>query len=114
MPSIEIDSRIYTSARLNIKLPDSLDSDLKDSAAVFYKTKGLSSSSIEVKHREYPIYFESKGEGESLNIYDMPTILHGLNKAIDLYFGKNMSVKRRSNNLLKIMRWEISEGFFNL
>ena len=114
MPSIEIDSRIYTSARLNIKLPDSLDPDLKDSAAVFYKTKGLSSSSIEVKHREYPIYFESKGEGESLNIYDMPTILHGLNKAIDLYFGKNMSVKRRSNNLLKIMRWEISEGFFNL
>lgn len=99
LPSIEIEGKNYTKARLNIKLPESLDPDLKDSAAVFYKTMGLTSSNIEVKHRKYPVYFESKGDGNTLNIYDMPTILYGLNKAIDLYFGKNHVGKKTGQQL---------------
>lgn len=98
-PSITIDDKTYREAYLKIKLPNSLDSDLKDSAAFFYKTKKLNTSSIEVKHRNYPIYFESTDNNSSLVIYDMPTILHGLNKAIDMYFKKGHIGKKAEQQL---------------
>lgn len=99
IPAIVIGNKTYTEAHLKIKLPDSLDPDVKDSAAIFYEMKCLRTSNIEVKHRNYPIYFESTGDNNALEIYDMPTILHGLNKAIDMYFKKGHIGKKVEQQL---------------
>ncbi len=98
-PNLEFSEKQYTAAKLYIKLPDSLDVDIKESATVFYKKKGLKDSNIETKHRSYPIHFESRGSGNTLEIYDMPTVIHGLNRAIDLYFKKGHIGKKTEQQL---------------
>ncbi|MCQ2159483.1 MAG: nucleotide-binding protein [Bacteroidales bacterium] len=99
MPNITFDGNEYSKAKLLIKLPDSLDADIKDSATVFYKKHGLKDSTIETRHRHYPIHFESKCGDGTLEIYDMPTVIHGLNKAIDLYFKKGHIGKKTEQQL---------------
>lgn len=98
-PEISLDGNTYSNAKLFIKLPDSLDADVKGSAMVFYKNKGLRDSHIKTSHRDYPIHFESKESKECLEIYDMPTVLHGLNKTIDLYFRKGFIGKKSEQQL---------------
>lgn len=99
IPNIKICDKVFKEARLKIKLPESLERNLKDSAAFFYKSKGLEQSSIDVRHRPYPIYFEAKEDEGLLAIYDMPTILHGLNEAIDLFFTKGHIGKKDEQQL---------------
>lgn len=99
IPNIKIGNIVFKEARLKIKLPESLERDIKDSAAFFYKSMGLSQSSIDVRHRPYPIYFEAREDEGYLAIYDMPTILHGLNEAIDLYFTKGHVGKKEEQQL---------------
>ena len=53
---------------------------------IYYKKLGLQESKIETKHRSYPVHFATKGDHDSFEIYDMPTILTGIDKAIDMYF----------------------------
>lgn len=99
MPRIEIEGKTYTKARLLIKIPETLDADIKDSATVFYKKLGLKDSAITTKHRSYPIHFESKVTEDNLEIFDMPTVIHGINKAIDLYFKKGHIGKKTEQQL---------------
>ena len=85
-PNLTVEGKEYHRGMLYIKIPDNLDSDIKDSAMVFYKKEGLSETKIDTKHRNYPVHFVSKGDDNIIKIYDMPTILNGIDKAIDLYF----------------------------
>lgn len=85
-PNLNVEGKEYRGGTLYIKIPDNLDSDIKESAMVFYKKEGLSETKIDTKHRNYPVHFVSKGDDNILKIYDMPTILNGIDKAIDLYF----------------------------
>lgn len=98
-PAISLDGKEFINARLYIKLPDSLDADIKGSATVFYKNKGLRNSRIKTSHREYPIHFEAKESQENLEIYDMPTILCGLNRTMDMYFKKGFIGKKPEQQL---------------
>lgn len=42
---------------------------------------------INTSHRSYPIHVQANNENEdALVIADMPTILNGIDKAIDMYF----------------------------
>lgn len=85
-PNLNVEGKVYHGGTLLIKLPENLDSDIKDSAMVFYKKEGLAETKIDTKHRYYPVHFASKANDDNLIIYDMPTILNGIDKAIDLYF----------------------------
>ena len=85
-PNLSVDGKDYRRGILYIKLPENLDSDIKDSAMVYYRKEGLSETKIETKHRNYPVHFVSKADNDILEIFDMPTILYGIDKAIDLYF----------------------------
>ena len=67
-------------------MPNSLDADIKKSAMLYYKKLGLKETKIDTKQRSYPIHFATKDGDDSLEIYDMPTILTGIDKAIDMYF----------------------------
>jgi|GEM_PF-3414639 hypothetical protein len=73
--NLELEGRIYKGGILYIKIPDTLDADIKKSAMLFYRKQGLHEAKMITGHRHYPIHFVAKAEGNILEIYDMPTIL---------------------------------------
>lgn len=87
-PQIIVEDKTYKSAKLHIVIPNNLDADIKEQATAYYKHKALKDINIDTVHRNYPLHATSEAIGDELSIYDMPTILNGLNKAIDLYFHK--------------------------
>lgn len=82
-----MDGKKYESAKLRIVIPKDLDADMKRRATVYYVKNGLSEKVINTSHRSYPIHVQANNENEDvLLIADMPTILNGIDKAIDMYF----------------------------
>ena len=67
-------------------IPATLDADIKKQAKVYYMKHQCNQETVDTKHRSYPIHFTARGESEILEICDMPTILNGIDKAIDMYF----------------------------
>lgn len=72
-------------------------------------------------HRHYPIHFVAKEEDDILEIYDMPTILSGIDKAIDMYFrighiGKSNQQKlaedNEMSNFRRVLQLLINEDAF--
>lgn len=120
-PNLNAEGKVYRGGTLYIKLPENLDSDIKDSAMVFYKKEGLSETKIDTKHRNYPVHIVSKADDDILKIYDMPTILNGIDKAIDLYFkvgyiGKTTEQKLAEDNEMgnfrRVLQILINENAF--
>lgn len=82
-----MNSKKYKSAKLRVVIPKDLDADMKRRATVYYVKNGLSEKVINTSHRSYPIHVQANNENEDvLLIADMPTILNGIDKAIDMYF----------------------------
>ena len=111
----------YDKGILKIVMPDSLDTDIKKSAMLYYKKLGLKETKIDTKQRSYPIHFATKDGDDSLEIYDIPTILTGIDKAIDMYFrvghiGKKIEQKlaeeNEMNNFQRVLQLLINEDPF--
>lgn len=120
-PSIEIKGGNYKKAKLKIVIPSNLDADIKKHATIFYKKKGLENSQMDTVHRSFPIHVSVTGEGDELVIYDMPTILNGIDKAIELYFrvghiGKTseqqLTEDHELNNFERVIRLMIEQDAF--
>ncbi len=85
--NIEIDGKKYNSAKLRIVIPTDLDADMKRHATHYFRTAQFCSSTVPTIHRSYPVYIASAEESDNVITFaDMPTILNGIDKAIDLYF----------------------------
>ena len=122
IPSIELEGKSYENCILYIKMPETLDTDIKKSAKLFYKKQGLHETEITTGHRNYPIHFEAKDNtNDTLEIYDMPTILSGIDKAIDMYFkvghiGKTIQQQlaedNEMNNFKRVLQLLINEDAF--
>ena len=111
----------YATARLRIVIPSDLDADIKKRASLYYRKQGLSDSAINSKGRNYPVHFADKVEGDEMVIYDMPTILNGIDKAIDMYFrtghiGKSeeqqFAEEREMGNFERVLRLLIQQDAF--
>lgn len=120
-PELMINNHKFNKASLKIVMPESLDTDIKRSAMMYYKRHGLEETRIDTKHRNYPIHFASKTEDGILEVYDMPTILTGIDKAIDMYFrvghiGKTNEQKlaedHEMNNFKRVLQLLINEDAF--
>lgn len=120
-PKIEVNGVVYKTAKLKIIIPADLDADLKKRATIFYKKKGLEDSSMNTVHRSFPIHVSAKGDGDTLEIYDMPTILNGIDKAIEMYFrvghiGKTsdqqLAEDHELNNFERVLRLLIEQDAF--
>ena len=111
----------YASAKLKIVIPSNLDADIKKRASLYYRKQGLSDSAINAKGRDYPVHFADKVEGDEMIIYDMPTILNGIDKAIDMYFqtghiGKSedqqLAEEREMGNFMRVLGLLIQRDAF--
>lgn len=113
-PKIATANGLYKKALLYVVLPDNLDSDIKKHATVFYNRKGLKDIKMDTVHRNYPLHASSSSDREILSIYDIPTILNGLDKAIDLYFSNGYIGKTQEQKLTEIYEMENFERVLNI
>ena len=120
-PKIEINGNVYRTAKLKVVIPSDLDADLKKRATIFYKKNGLEDSQMMTVHRSFPIHVSAKGDGDALEIYDMPTILNGIDKAIEMYFrvghiGKTsdqqLAEDHELNNFERVLKLLIEQDAF--
>ncbi len=120
---IQVGERIYSSAKIRIVIPSTLDADMKRQATMYFRDMNYESCSIKTEHRNYPIYIESaNGDlGEQVVIADLPTILNGVDRAIDMYFkagyiGKTyeqqLTEERELNNFTRVLKILISQDAY--
>jgi hypothetical protein len=119
--AIPCGEKTYSSAKLKIVIPSNLDADIKKRASLYYRKQGLSDSAINAKGRDYPVHFADKVEGDEMVIFDMPTILNGIDKAIDMYFrtghiGKSedqqLAEEREMGNFVRVLGLLIQQDAF--
>lgn len=121
---IQIGDKIYKSAKIRIVIPRTLDADMKRQATIYFRKIHFESCPITTVHRSYPIYIKSASECNNKDeaiIADMPTILSGIDKAIDMYFrvghiGKTqeqqLTEERELNNFTRVLSLLISQEAF--
>lgn len=122
--NIQIGNKIYKSAKIRIVIPKTLDADMKRQATLYFRKIHFESCPIDTAHRSYPIYVESYSEDnvkDEIVIADMPTILNGIDKAIDMYFrighiGKTeeqqLTEDRELNNFTMVLKLLISQDAY--
>jgi hypothetical protein len=80
------DNALQKPNKLIVVIPATLDSDIKEQARHFYQSKGLQEIQMQSSGRTYPVYVSTgRDEAGACCIYDMPTTLLGIDKAIELY-----------------------------
>lgn len=121
---IQIGDKTYKSAKIRIVIPRTLDANMKRQATIYFRKIHFESCPITTVHRSYPIYVESTSKDNAKDeviIADMPTILSGIDKAIDMYFrvghiGKTneqqLTEERELNNFTRVLSLLISQEAF--
>lgn len=119
--SIPRGDKTYKTAKLRIVIPSNFDADLKKRAALYYRNLGLAETSFPSRGRSYPVHLAEMASGDEVIIYDMPSILNGIDKAIDMYFrvghiGKTEDQKlaedREMSNFVRVLTLLIQEDAF--
>ena len=122
--NIKIGDKTYKAARIRIVIPRTLDADMKRQATIYFRKIHFESCPIATSHRSYPIYVESSSDGDVKDealIADMPTILSGIDKAIDMYFrvghiGKTqeqqLTEERELGNFTRVLKLLISQDAY--
>lgn len=103
MQSIELNSKLYKDFKFNIVIPKDLDSNIRTRAAVYFKNMKMQEVKIDVFGRSFPLYLQMDEES-SINkavLYDMPTTLGGIDKAIELFMRKGHIGKTKQQDLLE-------------
>lgn len=119
--SIPCGDKTYKTAKLRIVIPSNFDADLKKRAALYYRNLRLAETSFHSRGRSYPVHLAEMASGDEVIIYDMPSILNGIDKAIDMYFrvghiGKTEDQKlaedREMSNFVRVLTLLIQEDAF--
>lgn len=99
---IKVDESSFKKFALNIVIPQDLDADIKKRAAVYFKSKTLKEIQFETSSRNFPVFVTYDNESkDTLRLYDMPTTLGGIDKAIEMYMRKGHIGKTSQQKLLE-------------
>ena len=100
---IEINGKVYKDFQFNIVVPKDLDADIKKRAKIYFKKMKFEETKIETNGRSYPIYiqFDEENSGDTLVLFDMPTTIGGIDKAIEMYMRKGHIGKSEQQQLLE-------------
>lgn len=100
--SIEVDGTIFKKFELVIVMPKDLDADIKKRATVYFKAKTLKQIQLETTSRSFPVFVTYDNDNkENLMLYDMPTTIGGIDKAIEMYMRKGYVGKTSQQLLLE-------------
>lgn len=99
---MEVEGKTFTKFKLNIVMPTDLDKDIKKRAIIYFKRNKLSQIPIPAMGRNFPIFvtYDDK-DTDLLQLYDMPTTLSGIDKAIELFMQKGHIGKSIEQKLLE-------------
>lgn len=98
---VEINGKIFNQFEFNIVMPGDLDADIKKRAALFFRKNNLHQVPLETHGRSYPIFVTYGDNDDILKIYDMPTTLNGIDKAIEMFMRKGHIGKSAQQKLLE-------------
>lgn len=118
---IKIGGKTFKSVKIRIVIPCNLDADMKRHATLYFRKIKYESEVIPTNHRSYPIFVSASPDDnnkEDAIIADMPTILNGIDKAIDMYFkvghiGKTkeqqLTEERELGNFVRVLQLLIQD-----
>lgn len=100
---IEANGKTYADFKFHIVIPKDLDADIKKRAKIYFKKKKLQEIKIDTNGRSYPIHiqFDENSTGDTLDLFDMPTTIGGIDKAIEMYMKKGHIGKTEQQQLLE-------------
>lgn len=99
---LDINGSNCSDFKVKIVLPNNLDSDIKKYAQVYFKSNSLSQTSIQTRSRDYPVFVvKSEPTDGCVNIYDVPTTLDSIDKAIEILLRKGHIGKTNQQKLLE-------------
>ena len=99
---IIVNETIFNSAELNIVMPKDLDADIKKRATVYFKSKTLKEVQFATRSRNFPVFVTYDNDNKDvLKLYDMPTTLAGIDKAIEMFMRKGHIGKTSQQKLLE-------------
>ncbi|WP_026714128.1 CBASS system CD-NTase-associated NAD(+) hydrolase Cap12 [Flavobacterium daejeonense] len=99
---IKVDDAIFKKFELNIVIPKDLDADIKKRATVYFKSKTLKEIQFETSSRNFPVFVTYDNQSKDvLKLYDMPTTLGGIDKAIEMFMRKGHIGKTSQQKLLE-------------
>ena len=102
LPELKVEQHTFKKFELNIVMPGDLDADIKKRATVFSQKNSLKQIQLEAPGRSYPVFVTYNETGdELLRMYDMPTTLLGIDKAIEIYMKKGHIGKTVEQKLLE-------------
>lgn len=100
-PQVDMGGVQYSVDGLAIVMPENLDADIKKRATIYYESHGLKQIELPTRHRSHPLYAVADDKAKKLMVYDMPTVLDGIDKAIDMYLRKGAIGKSTAQQLLE-------------
>jgi len=99
---ILVDGINFNKFELNIIIPKDLDADIKKRAQVYFKSKTLKEIQFETSSRNFPVFVTYENDsGDILKLYDMPTTLSGVDRAIEMHMRKGHVGKSSEQKLLE-------------
>ena len=103
LPNLEFNGKEYKDFIFNIVLPKDLDSDIKRRAKVYFKRMDIKEVKIDTNGRSFPLFLQLDEESseDRAVLYDMPTTLGGIDRAIEMYMKKGHIGKTSQQQLLE-------------
>ena len=99
---IKVDNTVFKKFELNIVMPKDLDADIKKRASVYFKSHTLKQIQLETSSRSFPVFVNYNENSKGvLRLYDMPTTIGGIDKAIEMYMRKGHIGKTSQQKLLE-------------
>jgi hypothetical protein len=99
--TIDVNGKIFNKFEFNIVMPQDLDADIKKRAALFFRKNNLHQIPLETNSRSYPVFVTYSDDDTVLRIFDMPTTLNGIDKAIEMFMRKGHIGKSTQQKLLE-------------
>ncbi|WP_221391603.1 STING domain-containing protein [Dyadobacter sp. NIV53] len=96
-----VEGKMFREFQFSIIIPNDLDSDIKKRSKLFSTKHKLRQVQIEAAGRSYPISVSYQEGDHILKIYDMPTTLNGIDRAIEMYMRKGHIGKTEEQQLLE-------------
>lgn len=103
-PKLKLEGKSFSKFEMNIVIPKDLDADIKKRSTIYFRKNSLKQMQLDCKNRNFPVYvtYNSKNKNK-LCLYDMPTTLNGIDKAIELFLKKGHIGKTQNQTLLEEM-----------
>ena len=86
----------------NLARSKDLDADIKKRAVIYYKQNGLKEIDLQTKARSFPVYITYDSTStDLLKLFDMPTTIGAVDKAIEMFTKKGHIGKTQEQRLLE-------------